>query len=53
MNDDEKQWHILQALMLENLMSPTHSLDDDYPDPMVAMLGGWHCCMVMVWREWL
>lgn len=52
MTDEEKQWHILRAVMLENLTAPTHSLDDDYPDQMVAMFGGWHCCAVMVWREW-
>lgn len=51
MTDEEKQWQILRAVMLENLTAPTHSLDDDYPDQLVAMFGGWHCCAIMVWRE--
>ncbi len=36
----------------ENLLAPSHSLDDDYPEGLFEMFGAWLSTAVMAWREY-
>ena len=43
--------NVVWAVMLENVSAPTHSLDDDYPEGVVEVFGGWFSVAIMIWRE--
>lgn len=43
---------VAELIGLENLTCETHSLDDDYPEQLVWLMGQWLATAHMVWREW-